>query len=248
MDGWLWGALSRKQSLGEGLKGEHSLFITCRVFHLSYPGSPPWVGKIPWRRAWQPTSVFLPGESHGQRNLAGYNLAGLWRVGHDWEAKHSTAQCFPKPHVLLFITKAEIHMPHLCSPWQWKQIIYLTWFNKGLYLVRSQRKLLINWMGSIKDLCSIVQLSTEEYSFTKHVLIHWLFTGRENGTFIWKYIKWDNSRSQQLTNTDLFQYCWERCCKWTQRNWPGPEGPRLISLPATVLLSDLPHWLLFLPR
>ena len=27
----------------------------------------PWVGKIPWRRAWQPTPVFLPGESHGQR-------------------------------------------------------------------------------------------------------------------------------------------------------------------------------------
>ena len=31
----------------------------------------PWVGKIPWRRAWQPTPVFLPGESHGQRSLAG---------------------------------------------------------------------------------------------------------------------------------------------------------------------------------
>ena len=30
----------------------------------------PWVGKIPWRRAWQSTSVFLPGESHGQRSLA----------------------------------------------------------------------------------------------------------------------------------------------------------------------------------
>ena len=30
----------------------------------------PWVGKIPWRRAWQPTLVFLPGESHGQRSLA----------------------------------------------------------------------------------------------------------------------------------------------------------------------------------
>ena len=29
----------------------------------------PWVGKIPWRRAWQPTPVFLPGESHGQRSL-----------------------------------------------------------------------------------------------------------------------------------------------------------------------------------
>ena len=31
----------------------------------------PWVRKIPWRRKWQPTPVFLPGESHGQRNLAG---------------------------------------------------------------------------------------------------------------------------------------------------------------------------------
>ena len=28
-------------------------------------------GKIPWSRAWQPTSVFLPGEVHGQRSLAG---------------------------------------------------------------------------------------------------------------------------------------------------------------------------------
>ena len=32
------------------------------------------VGKISWRRAWQPTLVFLPGESHGQRSLAGYSL------------------------------------------------------------------------------------------------------------------------------------------------------------------------------
>ena len=31
----------------------------------------PWVGKIPWRRNWQPTSIFLSGKSHGQRNLAG---------------------------------------------------------------------------------------------------------------------------------------------------------------------------------
>ena len=31
----------------------------------------PWVRKIPWRRAWQPTSVFLPGKFHGQRSLAG---------------------------------------------------------------------------------------------------------------------------------------------------------------------------------
>ena len=35
-------------------------------------GFDPWVGRIPWRRAWQPTPVLLPGECHGQRSLAGY--------------------------------------------------------------------------------------------------------------------------------------------------------------------------------
>ena len=32
-----------------------------------------WVGKIPWRRKWQPTPVFLSAESHGQRSLVGYS-------------------------------------------------------------------------------------------------------------------------------------------------------------------------------
>ena len=36
-------------------------------------GFNPWVGQISWRRAWQPTPVFLLGESHGQRSLAGYS-------------------------------------------------------------------------------------------------------------------------------------------------------------------------------
>ena len=35
-----------------------------------------WVGKIPWRRAWQPPQVFLPGESHGQGSLVGYSPRG----------------------------------------------------------------------------------------------------------------------------------------------------------------------------
>ena len=39
-------------------------------------GSVPGLGKIPWKRAWQLTPVFLPGESHGQRSLAGYSPRG----------------------------------------------------------------------------------------------------------------------------------------------------------------------------
>ena len=39
-------------------------------------GFNPWVGKIPWRRKWQPTPGFLPGESHGHRSLVGYSPWG----------------------------------------------------------------------------------------------------------------------------------------------------------------------------
>ena len=39
-------------------------------------GFHPWVRKIPWRRKWKPTPVFLPGEFHRQRSLAGYSPWG----------------------------------------------------------------------------------------------------------------------------------------------------------------------------
>ena len=50
-------------------------------------GFPPWVGKIPWRKKWQPTGGFLPGKSHGQRNLAGCSLWGYKRDGQDLATK-----------------------------------------------------------------------------------------------------------------------------------------------------------------
>ena len=43
-----------------------------------------WVGKIPWRKEWQPTSVSLPGEFQGQRSLVRLLSMGLQRGGHDW--------------------------------------------------------------------------------------------------------------------------------------------------------------------
>ena len=44
----------------------------------------PWVGKIPWKREWLSTPVFLPGEFHGQRSLVGYNPWSRKESGHDW--------------------------------------------------------------------------------------------------------------------------------------------------------------------
>ena len=49
---------------------------SCQYRSCRRRGFNPWVGKIPWRRAWQPTPVFLLGESHGQRSLAGYSPEG----------------------------------------------------------------------------------------------------------------------------------------------------------------------------
>ena len=49
-------------------------------------GFNPWVRKIPWRRAWWLTPVFLPGEAHGQRSLAGYSP---W-VRKEWDLTEAT--------------------------------------------------------------------------------------------------------------------------------------------------------------
>ena len=55
----------------------------------------PSVGKIPWRRAWLPPPVFLPGKSHGQRSLAGCRLWGR-RVGHS----RTEQVCYTSVHCL----------------------------------------------------------------------------------------------------------------------------------------------------
>ena len=55
---------------------------TCQCRRRKRRGFDPWVGKILWKRSWQlslvwqPSLVFLPGESHGQRSLSGYSLQG----------------------------------------------------------------------------------------------------------------------------------------------------------------------------
>ena len=56
----------------------YRIYLQCRR-----PWLKPWVRKIPWRRKWQSTPLFLLGESHGQRSLAGYSPCHC-RVGYDW--------------------------------------------------------------------------------------------------------------------------------------------------------------------
>ena len=77
------------------------LYIQCLYIYIGFPGGSvvknppslacqckshrfnPWVGKIPWERKWQSTSVFLPGRSHGQRSLVGYSPWACKKIRHD---------------------------------------------------------------------------------------------------------------------------------------------------------------------
>ena len=69
--------------------------------------------KDPLRRKWQPTPVFLPGESHGQRNLVGY-IHGVTKSQtplSDWRQRFASRKTIPLPWEAMPITE-----PHLCCP------------------------------------------------------------------------------------------------------------------------------------
>ena len=69
----------------------------------------PCVGKIPWRRKWQPTPVFLPGKSHGQMSLAGYSPWGR-KESDTTELLNDNSlviKTFKAPLVVLVATKCE---------------------------------------------------------------------------------------------------------------------------------------------
>ena len=73
-----------------------------------------------WRRKWQPTPVFLPGESQGRRSLAGCRLWGR-RVGHDWSDLAAAAAC----------------------SWRWQWLLIREWLFWSLPVVSVE-----HWQGS----------------------------------------------------------------------------------------------------
>ena len=79
----------------------------------------PWVGKIPWRRKWQPTPVSLPAESHAWRSLGKLQSMGSQRVGHDW-----VTNTFPFTFGL---------SPSHTLPWRWSasSVLFLRPSHRG---------------------------------------------------------------------------------------------------------------------
>ena len=60
----------------DGPRDYGGLEVKASASNAGKPGFHAWVGKIPWRRKWQPIPVFLPEESHGRRSLVGYSPRG----------------------------------------------------------------------------------------------------------------------------------------------------------------------------
>jgi len=83
----VWAFYKTPKGFPGGASGKGSACQGRRLWRLRFD---PWVGKIPWRRKWQPTPVFLPGEPHGQRSLEGYS---------PWVHKESdTTECLSTQH------------------------------------------------------------------------------------------------------------------------------------------------------
>jgi len=68
------------------------------AFNEGRPRFDPWVGKIPWRREWLPSPVFLPGEFHGLWSLVGYSPWGSQKVGQNWVTTTFTFYIYNKPY------------------------------------------------------------------------------------------------------------------------------------------------------
>ena len=133
-----------------GIKGEHQeIYTTFKHVYFQRSGLPRWpggkepacqcrrhkrcrfdpcVGKIPWSRKWQPTLVFLPWISHGQRNPEGYSPWGRKRVGHNLvtKQKQTSKERLGTPGLSFSVTKWR----NIATPGKITQEIWMTWAEK----------------------------------------------------------------------------------------------------------------------
>ena len=87
------------------------------------PGFDPGVGKIPWKRAWQPTPVLLPGESRGQRSLEGYS---------PWDRKEwDTTECTQPAYIYKLMSGSRKEVSSREQRRNWPASLWMLWENRG---------------------------------------------------------------------------------------------------------------------
>ena len=135
------------------------------------PGFNSWVWKIPWRRAWPPTPVFLPGEFPGQRSLSGYIVHGV--------AKSQTRRKQLTRRYVLDVTSFAFHRKSTSKSY------YLTWWEMktldDLTCVNPQVSgvVLLTWESHLRFRAQSVRLGPLSPSHPCSVLFCCFWNGRE---------------------------------------------------------------------
>ena len=119
-------------------------------------GFHPWVRKIPWRRAWEATPVFLPGESHRKRSLAGYSPWG--RKESDTTEWHSTrAHAREAPYYQRDMRTSR--REYTRSSYQWAP-----------YTVLANATAMLSWLAAIDRSSFFFKVLSYEQTFPSHFL------------------------------------------------------------------------------
>ena len=112
------------------------------------PGFNPWVGKISWRKKWQPTPVFLPGKSHGWRSLLGYS---------PWSRKESDTTERLHFHFLYSNRKKKPNKNRVLVPFL-ESVWVLNWFwlveysrNDAVWFFRLSFKFCLNSLDTVLE-------------------------------------------------------------------------------------------------
>ena len=155
-----------------------------KKIYLQYrgPGFDPWVGKIPWRRAWQTTSVFLHGESPWTEKPDGLQSMELQRVGHDWVTKHSTIlNCTLEDGKLCDVYFTTIrnffNRKKTTLKWTWIHIFQcsLKGAIQGIFLNTGLPSLLSKLNHGHFPTCTKVKRRVKKFSGTHHLII-WFYS------------------------------------------------------------------------
>ena len=200
------------------------------------PGFSPWLRKIPWRKEWQPTPTFLPGEFHRRRSLAGYSPRGCkesdmteWLTDtHTHTHTHSVAH---KIHGFQF------QLCYFLAVWPWasnltlKKVPHFLYLQNGLLIVPPRvgwqstsyhARHIISTMYSLSIRCYYMSLDIE---FSLLLLNTYLGGGLHSFIHSFDHHVWTLAVAQALF--------------WPWRQDPWPRGVHSLEMD-----SQLPNYLM----
>ena len=115
--------LFQEEGLPQWLSSKES---TCNAGAAERCGFDPWVMKIPWRRAWQPIPIFLPGRPHRQRSLVGYTSCGHKRLRYAEATQHVYTDELEEPEFHPLYTGFNTAVCLIWLPCGFTKLIYKT--------------------------------------------------------------------------------------------------------------------------